>query len=821
MWSALIGRVRAQVSSREGAPGASRALSQRHVAALERALLERSQLLRMAGKVARFGGWVVPLPPSRVVWSEEVCEIHDMPSGTSPTLEEAIDFYAPEFRKVVRQAFELCTRDGTPFDMELRLVTARGRTVWVRAVGEAGRDAAGRITEVHGAFQDISRRKQFEEQLEATGRRLANVLESITDAFFVLDREWRFVYLNGQGARLLRRESQHLVGRSVWEAFPEAVGSRFEEEYRRAMEQNVVVRFEEFFAPLDAWFDVSAFPSVEGLSVYFRDATEKKRTDLELRKRVLQQELIAGFSAKALSGAGIDELLEEAAQVVSRGLGGAPGAPVDVSASGAAPVGDPAQPFAWLATYARQKGWSRPEDESFVASVVNTMEVAVRRKHGEERLAHLSQFDALTELPNRALFQDRLGQLLARAKRHGEAVAVMSLDLDRFKRVNESFGHEAGNALLKLVAERVRGCLRGSDTLARVGADEFLVSLPERADAGDAGVVAGKIAAAMSRPFALGAGESFVTASIGIALYPQDGDAPEALVRNADAAMLRAKELGKGYEYYRREMNARVAERVQIETELRTILERGDLDRHFELHYQPKVSVRDETLCGFEALMRWEHPARGLVAPSVFIPVLEETGLIVEAGLWALRKASADYWAWQREGLAPPRIAVNVSAAQLRRGGFVESVRQCLSHTPAATTGLELELTESVVMQRLDEVVPQLKDLKSMGLTIAIDDFGTGYSSLSYLAKLPVDAVKIDRSFIHTMGESTHSLAIVSSVISLAHALGLRVVAEGVEQRGQTDSLRLLRCDEMQGYLFGKPAPAASAVALLRQRRGG
>jgi EAL domain-containing protein (putative c-di-GMP-specific phosphodiesterase class I) len=304
-------------------------------------------------------------------------------------------------------------------------------------------------------------------------------------------------------------------------------------------------------------------------------------------------------------------------------------------------------------------------------------------------------------------------------------------------------------------------------------------------------------------------------------MYPGDGPEPAALMKNAAAALHRAKHQGRNqWAYYRPEMNARATDRVRLEAELRRAVESDALDRHFVLHYQPKVSATTGRYTGFEALMRWMHPERGIIPPTQFIPLLEESGLIVEAGLWAIRRAMSDCSVWWQEGLRPPRIAVNVSSVQLGRAQFVASVRQILSEPGPSPASLDIEITESLIMQNLDAMVSRLTELRDMGVGIAIDDFGTGYSSLAYLASLPVASLKIDRSFVATMTTSARSRSIVSSIISLAHALKLKVVAEGVEQQQQADDLRLLRCDELQGYLFGKPVDAQSVAALLRDRHG-
>ena len=787
---------------------------------------QRDYLLRMAGTLAKFGGWAVPMPPERVLWSDEVCDIHEAPHGFSPTIAEGIRFYAPEFQEAIRSAFEACLAHGTPFDMELQIVTMTGRRVWVRVVGEAVKAADGEVLQVQGAFQDISRHKQSERDLAESSRRVTNILASISDGFFAVDRDWRFLFLNAQAALLLGRQPEELLGKGVWDEFPQAVASEFYRAYHRAFEGQQVVRFEEFYPPLGKWFQVSAFPSPETLSVYFRDITAQKAAEADLRKRAEQQALIAAFSAKALSGAPVEELLAELVSVTERVLrvaGEAAPSRALASVSLESLVGDSANPFAWIEEYLGSRHLFRPEDADFLRALCHTLQSAMRRKSDEEKVAYLSQFDTLTNLPNRSLFRDRVAQMLARSRREDGLVAVMCVDLDRLRAVNDSFGHDAGDALLRDIAGRLERCVRAGDSVARLGSDEFGIAFPDLQRAEDAGALAAKIGKALSQPLDVAGQSAIVTASLGIALYPHDAEDAEALVKNADAAMHRAKAQGRNtYEFYRPEMNARAAERVRMESALRAIVDQGRMDERFCLHYQPKVDAQSGRFTGFEALLRWMDPAKGMVSPSEFIPVLEDTGLIADVGLWALHTAIRDYRSWYREGLAPPRIAVNVSSAQLRRPEFIPAVRRLLAepgHQPAA---LDLEITESLIMHNLDSIVPKLRELKEVGIGIAIDDFGTGYSSLAYLAKLPVDALKIDRSFVATMAqEGGHGTTIVSTVISLARALNLRTVAEGVEQQAQAQLLRLLGCHELQGYLFGRPVPAAEAAALLRGRRDG
>jgi diguanylate cyclase (GGDEF)-like protein len=422
------------------------------------------------------------------------------------------------------------------------------------------------------------------------------------------------------------------------------------------------------------------------------------------------------------------------------------------------------------------------------------------QKLAAERLAHQAYHDALTGLPNRLLFTDRLKQALALARRKRTGVAVFYLDLDEFKRVNDTLGHTTGDRLLQQVAGRLVGSLRLADTVARTGGDEFLVMLPE-ADADDAVRVVRKISTALERPFDVGGNTLHVTASVGISIFPNDGSDAETLLRNADNAMYRAKEtVGEDYQLFTPEMNARAVRRLALEQALRRGLERDE----FYLRYQPLVRAADGALVGFEALLRWRDEKGHEVTPTEFIPVAEDTRLIVPLGDRALRRACLDARRWRDGGLDAVRLAVNVSARQFQAGDFVATVASALEASGLAADALELEITESAAMHNVATSVTTLKALADMGVRIALDDFGTGHAALSYVKRFPLHSLKIDQAFTRDVLSEAGG-AIVSAVIEMAHALGLKAVAEGVESEAQLVFLRERRCDELQGFYFASP----------------
>jgi len=438
------------------------------------------------------------------------------------------------------------------------------------------------------------------------------------------------------------------------------------------------------------------------------------------------------------------------------------------------------------------------------------------RKHNEEQLEFQATHDALTGLPNRNLLDDRLQQAVLVAKREQRAVAVLFLDLDQFRFVNDSLGHGVGDRLLAEVAQRLRGAVRQGDTVAHQGGDEFVIVLADVAIEDDAAEVVQKLLACLHPPFQVDEHEIFVTASIGVSLYPGDGEDIHTLLRNADMAMYRAKDEGRNnFQFFAADMNARVFERLSLEGNLRHALEREE----FLLYYQPQVDLVSGQMIGVEALLRWRHPELGLVPPVKFIPLAEETGLIVAIGAWVLKKACAQNKAWQDAGLPHLTMAVNLSALQFRRQDLVAGVRQVLAETGLAPRHLELELTESMIMRDPEQVIGVLRQLADMGVQLSVDDFGTGYSSLSYLKRFPIDKVKIDQSFVRDITTDPDDAAIAKTIVSIAHDMRLKVIAEGAETEGQVSMLRGYGCDEMQGYLFSRPLPPQELEALLREGR--
>ncbi|HYG56223.1 MAG TPA: EAL domain-containing protein, partial [Burkholderiales bacterium] len=677
------------------------------------------------------------------------------------------------------------------------------------------------------AGRDVTDWIRAEEALRRSAEEFRTLAENAPDGFLRFDDELRCLFANSAILKSSGRSMGALLGRTLREiALPEELRRLWAEAIRRVLAtgetQTVEYRYHgsrgerEYQARFAAERGPDGKPAT--VLVISRDITDRKRAERAIAESEARLRSIVEASAEPLLLVDPDGTMlfanPAAASLFDRPLEKLQGTPLGLPLGHGRPVD---------VEIMLPGGHVRPVEMQFAPTELNGKPMLVvslhdlsERKHYEKHIEHLANHDGLTGLPNRTLLRDRVAQVISHARRTNGHVGLMFVDLDHFKLVNDSWGHVAGDMLLLEVARRLQLATRDGDTVARLGGDEFVVLLPDLARPDDIAVVARKLADALEEPIDVDGRSVRVTASIGISTFPGDGDDLESLLQCADAAMYRAKDAGRnGYQYYSAEMSAQARVRVETENGLRQALQQSEL----RLHFQPQLSFADGKVQGFEALMRWERPSHGMVPPAQFIPVAEESGLIMPMGQWALHTACREAMAWSSAGLGKLKVAVNLSARQFWRGSVTDVVRAALAESGLPPEQLELEITESVVARDLKQVMLSLEHLRRMGITIAIDDFGTGYSSLAYLRSLPIDKLKIDKSFIAGIPVDPEASALVGEIIRLAHVLSLEVVAEGVETAGQAAFLRDAGCEAMQGFFFSRPLAADDCATLLRSAR--
>jgi diguanylate cyclase (GGDEF)-like protein/PAS domain S-box-containing protein len=717
------------------------------------------------------------------------------------------------------------------FQLEKRYLRKDGSVIWVDLTVSMPPLEPGREHLSIGMMEDITARKHAEAELRESEQRYRGILETMTVGFLAIDRGWRITYANARAAEIIGRPVEHFVGLTFAEAFPEAVGSPFESDYLMVMRERVTLRSEHYFEPWNRWFEVRVDPTPEGIGIFFRDISEQRRSDGALKRFRAAMEAsgdgIILVDRATLRYVDVNQTLCDLVGYTREEVLGM--TPMDLFSADRASlerdydaiIADNAAAASKVeGTYRRKDGTILPIETRRRALhtedgwiIVGTARDISERKQAEERIGYLATHDGLTGLPNRNLMQDRIQQAIAHARRAGRQLALLYLDLDRFKVINDGYGHPFGDAVLRAAGARLAALVREGDTVARHGGDEFLILLADLRKAADAYIVAQKLIESLDQPIEIQGRQVHLSGSIGVSVFPQDGEVPDALISNADVAMYRAKELGRNnYQFFTREMSDETLRRVDLETRLRGAAAAGQL----QLAYQPKVSLESGRITGCEALLRWLHPELGQVSPARFIPIAEDSGLIVPIGDWVLRTACTQGKAWLDAGLPPVTVAVNLSARQFLQQDVVAWVLRTLRETGLPPERLELELTESLIAQDVEKVIATVNQLKAAGVKLSIDDFGTGYSSLSYLKRFRVDTLKIDQSFVRNLLAEIDDATIVLAVISLAHSLKFKVIAEGVETQEHCRFLRLNRCDEIQGYYFSKPVPAAEMAAMLR-----
>ena len=789
-------------------------------------------ILALLERIGHAGSWTLSLPSRRLSWSAHLTTLLAMPQGQAPQWRSALDIYIPESRARMAEVIEACIKHGTAFDEELQIINALGQHLWVRTVGEAVRDASGKTLCIVGVLKDVTAHNRAEQEKQSLTMRLATTLASITEAFLTLDLEGRIAYVNHESERLLRRPGKALLTRALWEVL-DVTDDRLRQDLLQALSSKKTLELEAFFATPGCWLELRAYPFPDGLAVYLRDISDRRHSQEQLlllqtsisrlndivliteagpidapgprivfvndafeRQTGYSRAEVLGQSPRLLQGQRTQRAeLDRIRQALKKAQ------PVRIE----------------LINYKKDGTLFWLELEIVPVDYFNrglTHWVAVgrditERKVAEDEIEHLAFYDALTQLPNRQLLMNGLRLALSHTGNPDKTGALMFIDLDNFKVLNDTRGHATGDLLLQKVATRLNACVRLRDTVARLGGDEFVVLLEDLGDdpvvaIARAKLVAQKVLTTLCEPCDLAGIDYYGTCSIGITLINQHQQSVGELLKQADLAMYQAKAEGRNAIcFFDPGMQAIATANAALTSELRQSLRTQD----FVLHYQPQVG-REGHMVGVEALVRWQHPQRGLMFPNDFIPQAEESGLILPLGQWVMETACAQLAAWsKRPETRGFSIAINVSVRQFRHPEFVELVMASSKRAGIKAKLLKLELTESLLANDMDVTIAKMGILKEAGVTLSIDDFGIGYSALSYLKHLPLDQLKIDRTFVKDVLTDPNDAAIARTIIGLAQSLGLGVMAEGVETEAQRDFLARHGCHCYQGYLFCKPLP--------------
>ncbi len=793
----------------------------------KRAALSEERL-QLAAEFTNMGVWERDIASGELRWNSASFRVMGFDeSDSAPRLDEIYAQMHPEDQPRHKVALAAAAVTGETFEVEYRMKGLDGQWNWIHSRGRFQFDSNGQPERVLGVNFDISREKRTAEHLARQNRLIDSILESTTDGIFMLDREWRFTYVNSRAASAMI-PCKDLLGRTIWEVFPQAAQSQFGEHYPHTMNEGVPTHFEEYYpAPLNRWFEVHAYPTETGLVGFFRDVTARRegRETLRLRDQAVTDApvgiTIAQFNSETdyplvyvnpaferLTGYSSEEILGKNC----RFLQGPATSPTVRAQIHQAVVSGAGGRFV-LRNY-RKDGTEffnelrlSPvrDEEGRVTHLVGIQTDITERVEIRKRLTQQAQTDALTGLPNRYYFLESLRHALRQVSREdSQQLAVIYLDVDGFKRVNERLGHQGGDRFLKKIGSRIRASIRGDELVARLGGDEFVILVTNITDRLALERLVQRVLARIAGPMQVSGRDMVVTASAGFACAPEDATDAEDLLRKADLAMFTAKrDCKNSWKAYKPSMEMSNANFLEIAAGVRDALKRNE----FRLVYQPRIDARTGRLRAMEALIRWHHPERGLLGPANFIPVAEETGLILQVGDWVVQETARQLAEWRQAGYHLVPVSVNVSAAQFRNPDFPDAVATVLQDAGIGPDLLEMEITESVIM---DETLSSeaLSRLRKLGIRIAIDDFGTAYSGLNYLQRFPVDVLKIDRGFTCRIHECPTAAAICESVLQLAQKLRLDTVAEGVELAEQARMLTEWGCDELQGYYFSHPVPA-------------
>jgi diguanylate cyclase (GGDEF)-like protein/PAS domain S-box-containing protein len=794
----------------------------------------REENLRQAQAIAHIGSWTWDLETGETSWSDEMFRIYGVDRQKFEANAWSIidQLTHPDDRERVRTITEDAVKNNAPISITYRVIREDGEERVLHGEGDLILDAHGKPVKRIGTVQDVSELRAAEEALRDE-RNFANaIMESANSLMVVLDSTGRIVRFNPTCESVTGYSADEVQGRFVWEFLlipeeREPVKQVFEALTADALSS----RFQNYWLDKDGsrhlidWAN-SVISDQSGKVLYVvsigTDITERQKAEADMVKHAHALEQTADAviitdrrgiieyvnpAFEAATGFSRAEAIGQTPRIVKSGqhdldfyrnlwetiLGGGVFRDVFVNRAKDGHI-----------YYEEKTITPLLDSDGVITHFVSSGKDITERMETQERLYYLAHHDALTDLPNRVMFLDRLKHVATRLLRRNQICAVLFLDLDRFKNINDTLGHDTGDKLLQAVGDRLKESVRAGDTVARLGGDEFTVLLEDIESADDIAPIARKILKSLTEPFHVEEHELFTSASIGISLCPGDGTDPNTLLKNADTAMYRAKDQGRNnFQFYSAEMGARALEHLTMETGLRHALERNE----FELYFQPQFRMQDNSVIGAEVLLRWQHPALGLISPNEFVPLLEDTGLIVSVGHWVLRTVCQQLNAWQDEGRSIPRVSINLSGRQFDELDFLDSVLDIIHQEKIRPSIFEFEITESLLLKRAQYTVDVLEQFSRQGIRIALDDFGTGYSSLSYLKRFPINTIKIDRSFVRDVPDDQEDAEIVKAILAMARSLNINVVAEGVETTMQEDFLRAAGCEMLQGYLHGKPMP--------------
>jgi diguanylate cyclase (GGDEF)-like protein/PAS domain S-box-containing protein len=819
-------------------------------AMLEETVRLQTRDLAEAQRIGQMGSWVLDLQQDRLSWSDEIFRIFEIdPDRFEATYEYFLDRVHPDDRNLVNEAYQASLKDRQPYSISHRLLFPEGHIKWVIAQCETQFNEAGKPLTSRSTVQDVTERKASERQLALT----QYAVDHISEGAYLITSDGYFHYVNAAACDSLGYTKEELLTMHVTDIDPSITQENYPDIYNK-LKKSGSLRFETLHRHRDDHTFpveiVASFIHFEDEKLTFavaRDISDIKAAQIEIeRQHTLLQQVIDGVSDSILM---IDtnytvRLINAAAQATAPANilneepkcyaafhhfskpceGDDHPCPLDQVMKSGRPVKVVHKHAGAEGTIRTIQLMANPlfgEDGNVTGiiesgrDITDYQDLLDQLKRKEHRLDHIAHHDSLTGLPNRLLFIDRLQQAIYKAKRNGNTIALLFIDLDRFKQINDSFGHPTGDQVLRQVANRLQQQIREVDTIARIGGDEFTVILHDVEHTQDIAKIADKLLRVFNQGFLVHDQELFLSTSIGICIYPQDGSDANTLIRNADSAMYKAKEQGRNtYSFYTSEMTTLAFERLMMENSLRSALDRDQLI----LHYQPQINMQTGRVIGVEALVRWNHPELGLIPPAQFIPLAEDTGLIQPIGDWVLRNACHQTQKWHEDGLSPERISVNcnLSEHQLKSDKFHQSIIDVLQETKIDADLLELEITETTIMDDPDHLSEVLNKLRDIGVKVAIDDFGTGYSSLTYLKALPISKLKIDKSFVRDIPGDPNDAAITRAIIGLGESLQMQVIAEGVETEAQAEYLQSVGCFLAQGFLYAEPMVSGELERFLK-----